>query len=380
MTDTYKPSWVPEEENDKFACRVMYGVTGGHEGTPGVTVDKKDKVAPAIKRRKLDVDDYVEGVLKCNRAILSRAITLVESNAAAHFETAQQVIQKLLPYTGKSTRVGITGVPGAGKSTFIEALGTNLCRGGHKVAVLAVDPSSTVTKGSILGDKTRMEQLSREPNAFIRPSPSGGTLGGLTRKSRETLLLCEAAGFDTVFVETVGVGQSETAVHSMVDFFLLIQLAGTGDELQGIKRGIMEMADGIIINKADGDNIDKAKLAAAQFKNALHLFPPADSGWFPKVLTYSGYYNLGIKEIWDMVGEYMEFTKKNGYFDYKRNEQAKYWMYESINDTLRETFYHNPAVESMLSSTEQQVLKNEISSFVAAKRMMDLFLENLSKK
>ena len=380
MTDTYKPSWVPEEENDKFACRVMYGVTGGHEGTPGVTVDKKDKVTPAIKRRKLEVDDYVEGVLKCDRAILSRAITLVESNAAAHFETAQQVIQKLLPYTGKSTRVGITGVPGAGKSTFIEALGTNLCRGGHKVAVLAVDPSSTVTKGSILGDKTRMEQLSREPNAFIRPSPSGGTLGGLTRKSRETLLLCEAAGFNTVFVETVGVGQSETAVHSMVDFFLLIQLAGTGDELQGIKRGIMEMADGIIINKADGDNIDKAKLAAAQFKNALHLFPPADSGWFPKVLTYSGYYNLGIKEIWDMVGEYMEFTKKNGYFDYKRNEQAKYWMYESINDTLRETFYHNPAVEKMLNFTEQQVLNNEISSFVAAKRMMDLFLENLSAK
>ena len=240
MTDTYKPSWVPEEENDKFACRVMYGVTGGHEGTPGVTVDKKDKVAPAIKRRKLEVDDYVEGVLKCDRAILSRAITLVESNAAAHFETAQQVIQKLLPYTGKSTRVGITGVPGAGKSTFIEALGTNLCRGGHKVAVLAVDPSSTVTKGSILGDKTRMEQLSREPNAFIRPSPSGGTLGGLTRKSRETLLLCEAAGYDTILVETVGVGQSETTVRSMVDFFLLVVLTGAGDELQGMKKGVME--------------------------------------------------------------------------------------------------------------------------------------------
>ena len=232
----------------------------------------------------------------------------------------------------------------------------------------------------ILGDKTRMEALSREKNAFIRPSPSAGSLGGVARKTRETIVLCEAAGFDTIFVETVGVGQSETAVHSMVDFFLLIQLAGTGDELQGIKRGIMEMADGIIINKADGDNLEKAKLAAAQFRNALHLFPAPESGWSPKVLTYSGYYNLGIKEIWDMVGEYMEFTQKNGYFNYKRNEQAKYWMYESINDTLRETFYHNPAVEKMLNFTEQQVLNNEISSFVAAKRMMDLFLENLSAK
>ena len=235
---------------------------------------------------------------------------------------------------------------------------------GRKLAVLAIDPSSERSKGSILGDKTRMEALSREKNAFIRPSPSAGSLGGVARKTRETIVLCEAAGFDTVFVETVGVGQSETAVHSMVDFFLLIQLAGTGDELQGIKRGIMEMADGIIINKADGDNLEKAKLAAAQFRNALHLFPAPESGWSPKVLTYSGYYNLGIKEIWDMVGEYMEFTQKNGY----------------INDTLRETFYHNPAVEKMLNFTEQQVLNNEISSFVAAKRMMDLFLENLSAK
>ena len=220
--------------------------------------------------------------------------------------------------------------------------------------------------------------MSREKDAFIRPSPSAGSLGGVARKTRETIILCEAAGFDTVFVETVGVGQSETAVHSMVDFFLLIQLAGTGDELQGIKRGIMEMADGIIINKADGDNVDKAQMAAAQFRNALHLFPPTESGWSPKVLTYSGYYNIGVKEIWDMVDEYMAFTKKNGYFEYKRREQAKYWMYESINDTLRDTFYNNPAVSSMLNQTEQQVLGNEITPFIAAKRMMDLFLENIS--
>ena len=338
-------------------------------------------VNPYLKkklRREYTPSEFVEGILKGNITILSQAVTLVESAKYEHQQIAQEIIEKCLPHAGKSVRIGITGVPGAGKSTSIDAFGMHLIKEGRKLAVLAIDPSSERSKGSILGDKTRMEALSREKNAFIRPSPSAGSLGGVARKTRETIVLCEAAGFDTVFVETVGVGQSETAVHSMV--FLLIQLAGTGDELQGIKRGIMEMADGIIINKADGDNIDKAKLAAAQFKNALHLFPPADSGWFPKVLTYSGYYNLGIKEIWDMVGEYMEFTKKNGYFDYKRNEQAKYWMYESINDTLRETFYHNPAVESMLSSTEQQVLKNEISSFVAAKKMMDLFLENLSKK
>jgi LAO/AO transport system kinase len=277
-------------------------------------------------------------------------------------------------------RIGITGVPGAGKSTSIDVFGMHLIKQGHKLAVLAIDPSSEISKGSILGDKTRMEALSREKSAFIRPSPTAGSLGGVARKTRETIVLCEAAGFDTVFVETVGVGQSETAVHSMVDFFLLIQLAGTGDELQGIKRGIMEMADGIIINKADGDNIEKAKLAAAEFRNALHLFPPTESGWTPKVLTYSGYYNLGIKEIWDMIDEYMKFTKDNGFFNYKRNEQAKYWMYESINDSLRDIFYNNPAVVGQLESTEKKVLNDEISSFVAAKRMIDLFLNDLSGK
>ena len=331
-----------------------------------------------IQRKEYTPAEFVEGILKGNITILSQAVTLVESSKYEHQQVAQEIIEKCLPHAGKSVRIGITGVPGAGKSTSIDAFGMHLIGEGRKLAVLAIDPSSERSKGSIIGDKTRMEALSREKNDFIRPSPSAGSLGGVARKTRETIVLCEAAGFDTVFVETVGVGQSETAVHSMVDFFLLIQLAGTGDELQGIKRGIMEMADGIIINKADGDNLEKAKLAAAQFRNALHLFPAPESGWFPKVLTYSGYYNLGIKEIWDIVGEYMEFTQKNGYFNYKRNEQAKYWMYESINDTLRETFYHNPAVESMLNLTEQQVLNNEISSFVAAKRMMDLSLENLS--
>lgn len=353
----------------------------------GLKVNKGIVDAPSVnpylkkrlQRKEYTATEYVEGILSGNITILSQAVTLVESARHEHQQLAQEIIEKCLPYAGKSVRIGITGVPGAGKSTSIDVFGMHLIQKGNKLAVLAIDPSSERTKGSILGDKTRMEALSREKNAFIRPSPSAGSLGGVARKTRETIVLCEAAGFDTVFVETVGVGQSETAVHSMVDFFLLIQLAGTGDELQGIKRGIMEMADGIIINKADGDNIDKANLAAAQFRNALHLFPAPDSGWFPKVLTYSGYYNIGVKEIWDMVAEYMKFTKKNGYFNHKRNEQAKYWMYESINDTLREKFYHNPAVENMLATTERQVLNNEISSFVAAKQMMDLFLNDLSK-
>lgn len=331
-----------------------------------------------VQRRQYTPAEYVEGILKGNITILSQAATLVESAKHEHQQIAQEIIEKCLPYAGKSMRIGITGVPGAGKSTSIDVFGMHLLKKGHKLAVLAIDPSSERSKGSILGDKTRMETLSREKDAFIRPSPSAGSLGGVARKTRETIILCEAAGFDTVFVETVGVGQSETAVHSMVDFFLLIQLAGTGDELQGIKRGIMEMADGIIINKADGDNVDKAQMAASQFRNALHLFPPTESGWTPKVLTYSGYYNIGVKEIWDMIDEYMAFTKKNGYFEYKRREQAKYWMYESINDTLRDTFYNNPAVSSMLNQTEQQVLQNEITPFVAAKRMMDLFLGDIS--
>ena len=362
----------PENNEAYKGLKVNQGITGA----PTVNPYRHKR----IHRKQYTTSEFVEGILKGNITILSQAVTLVESAKYEHQQLAQEIIEKCLPFAGNSVRVGITGVPGAGKSTSIDVFGLHLIKQGKKLAVLAIDPSSERSKGSILGDKTRMEALSREKNAFIRPSPSAGSLGGVARKTRETIILCEAAGFDTVFVETVGVGQSETAVHSMVDFFLLIQLAGTGDELQGIKRGIMEMADGIVINKADGDNIEKAKLAAAQFKNALHLFPAPESGWSPKVLTYSGYYNLGIKEIWDMIDEYIAFTKKNNYFAYKRNEQAKYWMYESINDTLRETFYHNPAIEAMLHTTEQQVLNNEISSFVGAKRMMDLFLQNISKQ
>lgn len=327
------------------------------------------------KRLELSAADYVEGIVKGNITILSRAVTLIESVLPQHQALAQEVIEKCLPYSGKSMRIGISGVPGAGKSTSIDVFGLHVLEEGGKLAVLAIDPSSERSKGSILGDKTRMEKLSIHPNSFIRPSPSAGSLGGVARKTRETIILCEAAGFDKIFVETVGVGQSETAVHSMVDFFLLIQLAGTGDELQGIKRGIMEMADGIVINKADGSNIEKAKLAANHFKNALHLFPTPDSGWQPKVLTYSGFYGLGIKEIWDMIYEYFDFVKANGYFEYRRNEQAKYWMYETINEHLRDSFYNNDLIKSMLAEKEDEVLSGKLTSFVAAKRLLDRYFE-----
>lgn len=330
-----------------------------------------------FKRKEYSADEYVEGILKGNISILSQAVTLIESSRIDHQILAQEIIEKCLPYSGNSVRIGITGVPGAGKSTSIDVFGTHLIKQNHKVAVLAIDPSSEVTKGSILGDKTRMEKLSIEKDAFIRPSPSAGSLGGVARKTRETIILCEAAGFDRIIIETVGVGQSETAVHSMVDFFLLIQLAGTGDELQGIKRGIMEMADGIVINKADGSNIEKAKLAQSHFRNALHLFPLPESGWKPEVLTYSGYYEIGIPEIWDMIDKYIDFVTKNGYFDYRRNEQSKYWMYETINDRLKSNFYNNDLIQSQLKVLEQDVLNSRISSFSAATKILDIYFENV---
>ena len=325
-------------------------------------------------RRRLTVSDYVEGIIRGNVTILGQAVTLVESTNPQHQAIAQEVIEKCLPHSGNSIRVGISGVPGAGKSTSIDEFGIHvLSEYGGKLAVLAIDPSSEKTKGSILGDKTRMEKLSVHPDSFIRPSPSAGSLGGVARKTRETIILCEAAGFDKIFVETVGVGQSETACHSMVDFFLVIQLAGTGDELQGIKRGIMEMADGIVINKCDGDNVDACHLAARQFQNALYLFPMPDSGWLPRVLCYSGFYGLGIKEIWDMVYEYVAFVKENGYFDHRRAEQAKYWMYESINEQLRNGFYQNETIASLLPRAEESVLNGQRTSFVAAKQLLDTY-------
>jgi len=329
------------------------------------------------KRKIYTVAEYVDGIIKGDISILGQAVTLIESSKPEHQSVAQEVIEKCLPYTGNSIRIGFTGVPGAGKSTSIDSFGMRILKDNHKLAVLAIDPSSEVTKGSILGDKTRMERLSIEHNAFIRPSPSAGSLGGVARKTRETIILCEAAGFDRIIVETVGVGQSETAVHSMVDFFLLIQLAGTGDELQGIKRGIMEMADGIVINKADGTNIEKARLAQSHFKNALHLFPLPESGWSPQVLTYSGYYEIGIDEVLKMIDDYIEFVKKNRYFDYRRNAQSRYWMYETINERLKSNFYNNPKIQEELKVYESQVLNSQMSSFAAANKILELYLKGL---
>ena len=325
------------------------------------------------QRQQYTASEFVEGIRKGDISLLSQAVTLVESSLTEHQMIAQEVIEKCLPYAGNSIRLGITGVPGAGKSTFIEALGMYLVRDNHKLAVLAIDPSSERSKGSILGDKTRMEDLSVAKNAFIRPSPSSGSLGGVARKTRESIILCEAAGFDTIFVETVGVGQSETAVHSMVDFFLLIQIAGAGDELQGIKRGIMEMADGIAINKCDGANIDKARVAKSQYQNALHLFPMPESGWTPEAITCSSIEKNGIQETWNMVERYIDFVKANNFFEHKRNSQSKYWMYETINEHLKASFYLNSEIQKMLIDSESKVLSNELSSFVAAKQMLDKY-------
>ena len=331
-----------------------------------------------FRRREMSAAELVEGIVKGDITILSQAVTLVESVNPTHYAKAQEVIEKCLPYSGKSIRVGISGVPGAGKSTSIDEFGCHvLDEHGGKLAVLAIDPSSERSKGSILGDKTRMEKLSQRREAFIRPSPTAGSLGGVARKTRESIILCEAAGFDKIFVETVGVGQSETACHSMVDFFLLIQLAGTGDELQGIKRGIMEISDGIVINKCDGNNVDKCHMAATNFSNALHFFPMPESGWLPKVLCYSGFYGTGVKEVWDMIYQYIDFVKQNGYFQYRRNEQSKYWMYESINEHLRNSFYHNPMIEAKLQEAERTVLAGDKTSFAAAQELLDMYYKSL---
>ena len=357
-----------KEKNPHSALSVTKGV----EQPESVNMGAAAKIRSA-RQKNPSAEYYIEGILSGNRTILSQSITLIESSLDTHQKTAQNIIEKCLPYAGKSVRIGITGVPGVGKSSFIETFGTFLTSRGKKLAVLAIDPSSERSGGSIMGDKTRMESLATDPNAFIRPSPSGGSLGGVARKTRESIILCEAAGFDTVFIETVGVGQSETAVHSMVDFFLLLMLAGAGDELQGIKRGIMEMADMIAINKADGNNIEKANLARAEYQNALHLFPPSPSGWIPKVVTCSAHKNQGIAEIWQIIEEYCEKCLSNSYFSRKRNEQSKYWMYESLNEQLKRQFYSDPEIQVLSAELEKQVLENRISSFVAAGELIRVY-------
>ena len=327
------------------------------------------------RRRKLTTDQYVDGILNGDITILSQAITLIESNNPDHYAQAQEIIERCLPYAGNSVRIGITGVPGAGKSTFIEAIGGMVASLKHKLAVLAIDPSSERSGGSILGDKTRMESISSNPDIFIRPSPSAGSLGGVARKTRETIVLCEAAGFDVIFIETVGVGQSETAVHSMVDMFLMLQISGAGDELQGIKRGIMEMADMMVITKADGENIHKAELAKVQYQGALHLFPMPESGWRPKVYTCSSVAQVGLEEVWKGVEEYLDHIQANGYYQGNRNRQNKYWMYESINEALKSSFYQNPEIAERIEDVEERVLGAKMSSFIAAKELLDIYFK-----
>lgn len=337
----------------------------------------KLSVEKIVSKRKIQPssEELISRIINHDKVALSRAITLVESTNPEHLAKANEVVNGCLPFANKSVRIGITGVPGVGKSTFIEAFGTYLTSLGNKVAVLAVDPSSTISHGSILGDKTRMEELVKNENAYIRPSASGETLGGVARKTREAIILCEACGFDTIIIETVGVGQSETAVHSMVDFFLLLKISGAGDELQGIKRGIMEMADAIVINKADGDNINKAKLAKTEFNRALHMFPAKNSGWNPIVSTCSSYTKVGINEVWETISNYLELTKGNNYFDEKRQDQNQYWMMETINEQLKNNFYNHPEISILLEANKKAVQNSELSPFAAAMNLLKKYFK-----
>ena len=362
----YKPEWTPEGAGSEFASSVMPGISKAEK-------EPQQNAAPEklVRRREMSVEDYVQGVLAGDRRTLAQAITVVESNSERHFALGQEIIKRILPATGKSMRVGITGVPGAGKSTFIEALGNMLCDEGKRVAVLAVDPSSSVSHGSILGDKTRMERLSRRPEAFIRPSPSGGTLGGVTRKSRETMLLCEAAGYDTLLIETVGVGQNETAVRAMVDFFMVLTIAGAGDELQGIKKGVIETADAIVVNKADGTNKPRALATRSDYEQVLRYLRPATDGWTTKAYACSALSGEGIGDVWQVVEDFMEATTLTGVLERRRREQTLQWVRSMADDHIRTLVYSNPSVQACLERLGKTVLAGGISPTMAAKELID---------
>ncbi len=359
-----------ENKNKLSALREKDGID-----PPEIVSSNSASQIQSFRKIQPSSQELVAGILSGNISALSRAITLIESTNIAHLEKSNEVINACLPNANKSIRIGITGVPGVGKSTFIEAFGKHLTSLGKKVAVLAVDPSSTISHGSILGDKTRMEELVKDKNAYIRPSASGETLGGVARKTRETIILCEGAGFDIIIIETVGVGQSETAVHSMVDFFLLLKIAGAGDELQGIKRGIMEMADAIVINKCDGDNVRKSQLAKTEFGRALHLFPAKKSGWIATTATCSAITNEGIPEVWSNILEFENLTKNNNYFFEKRKEQNQYWMLETINEQLKSRFYNDESIISLLETNKTAVQNGVISPFVGAQQLLEKYFE-----
>jgi LAO/AO transport system kinase len=364
MPKKRKTEWTPENAGDEFTTEVMPGIK-----------EIKSSSDSKRKSRKLSVDDYVEGVLSGNRTMLARAITLVEINSDKHISTAQEVLKKVLPATGNSLRIGITGSPGVGKSTFIESFGSFLCKNGHRVAVLAIDPSSQKTRGSVLGDKTRMEELSRFENAFIRPSAAGGTLGGVARKTRESVLICEAAGYDVILIETVGVGQSEVTVRSMVDFFLLMLLPGGGDELQGIKKGVMELADAIVINKADGDNQTTAKITKQEYQQAVHYIQPATKGWETQVMLASALNNLGIEEIWETIKKFEDKLKDIGGFDDRRQKQTLEWMYSMIEEGLKHKFYQTQKISDELPEIEKNILSGNITPTKAADHLLKSFFQ-----
>ncbi len=371
--DDLRPSWVPKEKNPEFACTVMRGIDSAVNSVTSAKYYPKENLRRIPLRKKMSVEEYVEGVKKGDRMVLAKAITLIESNAPKDFDKAQRVLQALLPRTGHSLRIGITGVPGAGKSTFIEAFGQLLCQQGYKVAVLAVDPTSSITGGSILGDKTRMQKLSREPNCFIRPSPSGGTLGGVARKSRETMMLCEAAGCDVILVETVGVGQSETTVRSMVDFFMLVVLTGAGDDLQGIKKGIMELADAIVVNKADGDNLERAKVTQGEYERMVEFIRPATEGWKTHAYRCSALQKTGLLELWAVMREFEKVTKKSGAFENRRQRQIIAWVKTMIDEHLHNLFYEDPVIKGRLPEVRAAVLAGVVSPSQAVAELIKTF-------
>lgn len=366
-----QPEWIPKERDahHTYASEVMHGVEGGHDGMPGASRAPR---RTRVKRARLSAEDYVRGVRAGDKTILARAITLVESNAPHHLDEAQNVLEALMPETGGALRLGITGFPGAGKSTFIEAFGNMLCDDGHRVAVLSIDPSSSVTGGSLLGDKTRMETLCRRDEAFIRPSPSAGALGGVARKTRETLLLCEAAGYDVVLVETVGVGQNEVTVRSLVDLFCLVLLTGTGDELQDMKKGVMELADIFLVNKADGDNLPRARAKRADLKRAIPYIRPATEGWKPQAMMCSSLKKTGIPELWEMMRTFEKQTRQSGVFEKRRREQNVFWMRSLLDEIIRQRFYQSANVKGRLPEIEQAVALGEMNPTQASRLLSSL--------